>query len=63
MNSPDASLVKKVIISVEAIFQKLSKESQFSLVPLIREIIEEIALDQSNDQFGEVLYKQKVSSI
>ena len=45
MNSPDASLVKKVIASVEAIFQKLSKESQFGLVPLIREIIEEIALD------------------
>lgn len=45
MNSPDVSLVKKVIISVEAIFQKLSKENQFGLVPLIREIIEEIALD------------------
>jgi len=27
MNSTDAALVKKVIISVDAIFQRLSKES------------------------------------
>jgi len=27
MNSTDAALIKKVIISVDAIFQRLSKES------------------------------------
>ena len=45
MNEKDEVLIDKVNDCLNGIFDGLPKENQFYLVPLIREIIEEIAID------------------
>ena len=40
MNRPEPELVEKVIVAMSAIFKKVSKETQFALVPLIKQQIE-----------------------
>ena len=37
MNRPEKDLIEKVITALNAIFKKVSKETQFALVPLIKE--------------------------
>ena len=49
MNSPDKELVDKVVNCISAIFEKLSKENQFALVPVIRDAIEEIAVSPGEE--------------
>jgi len=44
MNHPDAAIIEKVIGAMDAIFKKVSKETQFSFVPRIRESIEQICI-------------------
>jgi hypothetical protein len=44
MNSPDPKLVEKVILCMNSLFNKLPKESQFLLVPTIRDNIEQNAI-------------------
>jgi hypothetical protein len=44
MNDEDPAIVAKVVICMNSIFGKLTKESQFLLVPQIRRAIEKIAL-------------------
>lgn len=57
MNDQDASLVKKVIATQDAIINGLPKEQQFHLVPLIKGIIENIAVEHTLEAN---LYKKKV---
>ena len=40
MNRPEKDLIEKVTAALNAIFKRVSKEAQFSLVPLVREQIE-----------------------
>lgn len=46
MNDNDAALVDKVTASIVNILGGLPKESQFNMVPLIREIIEKVAITE-----------------
>jgi hypothetical protein len=46
MNDNDAGLVDKVTASIVNILGGLPKESQFNMVPLIREIIEKVAITE-----------------
>lgn len=63
MNSPDKALVGKVVTSVTAIFARLAKEAQFALVPLIREAIEAIAVQEVDEHLGTCIYRRNVKSI
>jgi len=63
MNSNDKGLVEKVVNAITAIFSKLRKEDQFALVPVVREAIEEIAVEASDDHLGQIVYRKKVQSI
>ena len=63
MNSTDKVLVGKVVTCMSAILSKLQEETQFSLLPLIREAIEDIAVEPVDDYLGECIYKRKVKSI
>jgi len=45
MNEQDDKLLEKVNICINSIYSGLSKESQFYLVPIVREVIEEIAVE------------------
>jgi hypothetical protein len=70
MNDQDEKLVEKVIKSFTAVINGLQKEYQFTLIPLIKDIIEQIAVqpvDFSNldDENPEVppFYKKKVATI
>ena len=63
MNSPDKALVGKVVTSVTAIFARLAKEAQFALVPLIREAIEDIAVQEVDEHLGTCIYRRNVKSI
>lgn len=63
MNSSDQALVDKCVPCITAIFDKLPKESQFSLVPIIRDTLEEIAVDQVDDHLGPHIYKKKMKTI
>ena len=46
MNDKDDKLVEKVVKAFNAIVNGLQKENQFTHIPLIKEVIEEIAVDQ-----------------
>lgn len=63
MNSPEKTLVEKVVSCITAIFEKLPKENQFALVPLIRDAIESIAIAHHDEHLGGHIYKRKVNSI
>jgi hypothetical protein len=70
MNNPDAKLVEKVILCMNALFNKLPKESQFLLVPTIRYNIEDQAIsfiphvtDSEEDSMQAHLYHKKVQTI
>jgi hypothetical protein len=47
-----------VVSCITSIFDKLPKENQWALVPLIREAIEEV-----DDYLGENSFRRKVNSI
>lgn len=63
MNSADKELVEKVVSCITAIFEKLPKENQFALVPLIRDAIEDIAIAPVDEHLGSDIYSKKVTSI
>ena len=63
MNSNSKDIVDKVVGAITAIFEKLPKENQFALVPLLREAIEEIAVAPVDSHLGEYVYKKRVSTI
>lgn len=63
MNSPEKGLVEKVVCSITAIFERLPKENQFALVPLLRDAIEDAAVEQVDEHLGEHIYRKKVSTI
>ena len=44
MNHEDKSIIEKVISAMDAIFKKVSKETQFAFVPRIRDSIEHICV-------------------
>ena len=64
MDSEDPKLIEKVISTMKAIFAKLQKESQFALVPLIRESIEDKCITvydrkANPDSFASIMYEKK----
>jgi|LauGreDrversion4_2_1035121.scaffolds.fasta_scaffold1308034_1 hypothetical protein len=70
MNNDDEKLVEKVIKGFSAIINGLQKEYQFTLIPLIKNIIEEIAVQpvgftNYDEDRPEVppFYKKKVATI
>jgi len=63
MNSDDKALVEKVVSCITAIFDKLPKENQFALVPLLREAIEAVAVESVDEHLGECIYRKKVNTI
>ncbi len=70
MNDPDEKLVDKVIKGFSSIINGLQKEYQFTLIPLIKNIIEDIAVQRLgiknvDDENPNVptLYKKKVATI
>mmetsp|Transcript_25827 Transcript_25827/g.34536 ORF Transcript_25827/g.34536 Transcript_25827/m.34536 type:complete len:186 (+) Transcript_25827:705-1262(+) len=44
MNHPEHKIIEKVIKAMNAIFKKVSKETQFAFVPRIRESIEQVCI-------------------
>eukprot|EP00352_Strombidinopsis_acuminata_P002440 CAMPEP_0176396670 /NCGR_PEP_ID=MMETSP0126-20121128/44453_1 /TAXON_ID=141414 ORGANISM="Strombidinopsis acuminatum, Strain SPMC142" /NCGR_SAMPLE_ID=MMETSP0126 /ASSEMBLY_ACC=CAM_ASM_000229 /LENGTH=141 /DNA_ID=CAMNT_0017770405 /DNA_START=1290 /DNA_END=1715 /DNA_ORIENTATION=- len=60
MNDSDADLVKQVVETQNAIINGLPKEQQFHLVPLIKTIIEKIAVEHTSEPN---LYKKKVQTL
>lgn len=44
MNHPDPKLVELVVKAMNAIFKRVSKETQFTFVPKIKESIEEVCV-------------------
>lgn len=56
-------MVDKVVPCITAIFAKLPKETQFGLVPLIREAIEKLAVDRVDEHLGANVYGKKVKTI
>lgn len=63
MNSAQKGLVEKVVSCITSIFDKLPKENQWALVPLIREAIESVAVELADEHLGENTYRRKVNSI
>jgi hypothetical protein len=72
MNDNDEKLVDKVVKSFTAIINGLQKENQFTLIPLIKDCIQRIAVDKcehvgggerSTNAYMSYLYKKKVQSI
>lgn len=64
MNDADEKLVDKVVKSFTAIINGLQKENQFTLIPLIKECLETIAVDKCENVGGErYLYKKRVNTI
>jgi hypothetical protein len=63
MNSAEKGIVDKVVSCISSIFDKLPKENQFELVPLLREAIEEVATAPIDDHLGEHIYNKKVNTI
>lgn len=68
LNYPQKDLVQQVVLSMNAIFEKLPKEHQFALVPLIKTSIERAGVDfvGPNKLFGsEVnhMYRKKFDSL
>ena len=60
MNEKDDIIIISVINCLTAIFDGLPKENQFYLVPLIKNAIEDIAVDQVGLK---ELYRKKVDTI
>ena len=60
MNDQDDKLLEKVNDCLNAIFEGLPKESQFYLVPHIKDVIEKLAIE---DIKLNGLYKKKVDTI
>ncbi len=52
-----------MVSCITSIFDKLPKENQWALVPLIREAIEEVAVEKVDDYLGENSFRRKVNSI
>jgi hypothetical protein len=67
MNNQDDKLVDKVVKGFSAIINGLQKENQFTMIPLIKEIIERIAVERirvgSLSMEERPLYKKRVASI
>jgi hypothetical protein len=63
MNSDNKDIVDKVVAAVTSIFEKLPKENQFALVPILREAIEDIAIAPVDEHLGESLYKKRFNTI
>jgi hypothetical protein len=63
MNSAVKGIVEKVVPCISAILEKLPKENQFALVPLIRDAIEMSAIAPVDEHLGENIYRKKVQSI
>lgn len=64
MNDSDERLVEKVVKSFTAIINGLQKENQFTLIPLIKECLEVIAVEKCEAAGGErFLYRKRVESI
>jgi len=67
MNSPDEKLVDKVVKGFSAIINGLQKENQFTMIPLIKDMIENIAVERirvgSLSMEERPLYKKKVQTI
>ena len=63
MNSSQKNLVEKVVSCISSIFDKLPNENQWALVPLIREAIEEVAVEKVDDYLGENSFRRKINSI
>ena len=70
MNDQDEKLVEKVIKGFSAIINGVQKEYQFTLISMIKNIIEEIAVQKLgfknvDDENPEVppLYKKKIATI
>jgi hypothetical protein len=63
MNDPNEKLVDKVVKCFTAIINGLQKESQFTLIPLIKECIENIAVTHVPVGRERTLYKKKVHTI
>ena len=69
MNYPKKDLVEQVILCMNAIFEKLPKEQQFALVPLIKEMIERAGVDfvgTGSKDLGcplEHMYRKKFESL
>lgn len=63
MNSPDDHLIEKVIKGFSAIINGLQKENQFTMIPLIKECIENIGVTQVIVDEDHTLYKKKVATI
>ena len=60
MNDPDIKLVQKVNSCLNAIITGLPAEAQFQIVPIIRRIIEDIAVEDANMRG---IYKKKFNTI
>lgn len=66
INFPDAKIIEKVISAMDAIFKKVSKETQFAFVPSIRQAIEQVCVQfvgKGSPLLGEPLehrYSKKV---
>ena len=67
MNAPDEKLVEKVVKSFTAIINGLQKENQFTMIPLIKDMIEGIAVERirvgSLSMEERPLFKKKVQTI
>jgi hypothetical protein len=67
MNSQDDKLVDKVVKGFSAIINGLQKENQFTMIPLIKELIENIGVERirvgSLSMEERPLYKKRVASI
>lgn len=57
MNNDNDKLLDSVINALNSIFDGLPKESQFSLVPLIKNVIEELGVE---DAGLKGLYRKKI---
>lgn len=70
LNHSDKNLVAKVIKCIKALFDRLQKESQFALMPHIREAIENAGVEMETapammqrEIIEDVLYKKKVEHL
>jgi hypothetical protein len=67
MNSQDDKLVDKVVKGFSAIINGLQKENQFTMIPLIKELIENIGVERirvgSLSMEERPIYKKRVASI
>ena len=60
MNDSDNSLLEKVTVCLNSIYEGLSKESQFQLVPIVKGVIQSIAVEDI--RMGGI-YRKKVDTL